>query len=142
MAEGRGSHPGGILSLVDRLEDSEKRRALEADLINAGMRLRWFPAPDYTWGDLVAFVSGLDHSSVSVRAELGEDAMWGLQEQLLALNADYLRILIWQRTPDGQKGRKFPKPIKRPGVDDGVDRKKIGGTTKVPAEELAKLLGV
>lgn len=90
----------------------------------------------------MAFVSGLDQGSASVRAELGEDAMWGLQEQLLALNADYLRILIWQRTPDGQNGRKFPKPIKRPGVDDGVDRKKIGGTTKVPAEELAKLLGV
>lgn len=142
MAEGCWCHRGGILSLVDRLEDPEKRRALEADLINAGMRLRWFPAPDYTWADLVAFIFGLGEGSATYRVELGNDHVWGLQEQLAALQADYLRILIWQRTGDGQKGRKFPKPIKRPGVDDGIDRKKIGGTTKVPAEDLAKLLGV
>lgn len=142
MAEGRGSNPGGILSLVDRLEDTRARRALESDLIAAGLRLRWFPAPDYTWGDLVAFISGLDQTSALARVELGEDAAWGLREQLLALNADYLRILIWMKTKDAQHGRNFPKPIKRPGVDDSKERKKIGGTTKVPAEELAKLLGV
>lgn len=77
MAEGRGCLAGGILSLVDRLEDTKARRALEADLIASGLRLRWFPAPDYTWGDLLAFISGLGRESAFVRHELGDDAAWG-----------------------------------------------------------------
>lgn len=142
MAEGGGCLAGGILSLVDRLEDTKARRALEADLIASGLRLRWFPAPDYTWGDLLAFISGLGRESAFVRHELGDDAAWGLQEQLLALNADYLRILIWMKTKDAQHNRNFPKPIRRPGVSDGKERKKIGGTTTVSAREQMVLLGM
>lgn len=115
---------------------------MESDLIAAGLRLRWFPAPDYTWGDLLAFISGLGRESAFVRHELGDDAAWGLQEQLLALNADYLRILIWMKTKDAQHNRNFPKPIKRPGVSDGKERTKIGVATKVSAGELMTQLGM
>lgn len=103
------------------------------------MRLRWFPAPDYTWADLIAFISGLDRNSATVRQELGASGEWGIQEQLLALNADYLRILIWMRTEDGQKGRNIPKPIPRPGVDEGKERTKLSGVKRTAVEQAALL---
>ena len=43
---------------------------------------------------------------------------WTLAEQLSALVADRLQILIWQQTGDGQKGRNPPTPIERPGFED------------------------
>lgn len=43
---------------------------------------------------------------------------WTLAEQLAALNADRLAVLIWQKTADGQKGRAQPKPLPRPGFED------------------------
>lgn len=141
MAEGLRSNFGGILSLLDRLDDEKFRKALEADLMRAGLRLRWFPSVDYTWRDLLVFVQSLGEDSATVRASLGADAYWGLTEQLLALNADYLRILIWMKTKDAQHNRNFPKPIPRPGVDDGKKRTKIHGTSR-PTAELSVLLGM
>lgn len=43
---------------------------------------------------------------------------WPLTQQLLASAVDELRVMIWQKTKDGQKGRKPPKPIPRPGFED------------------------
>lgn len=35
---------------------------------------------------------------------------------MLALVADRLAILAWQKTKDGQKGQKQPAPYPRPGI--------------------------
>ena len=53
--------------------------------------------------------------SATLRAQGGG---WTLEEQLSALVADRVQILIWQQTADGQKGRSAPKPIPRPGFED------------------------
>lgn len=142
MAEGRRGDEGGILSLVALIDDQRQCEALESDLINAGMRLRWFPAPDYSWRDLLVFIAHLGPGAALSQVQLGDDAPWGLSEQLAAMQVDYLRLLVWMKTKDGQLNRNRPKPIPRPGVDDGKDRKKIGGDTTLPAAEMAQLLGI
>lgn len=43
----------------------------------------------------------------------GEDAMWGLSEQLMAAVVDRLGQMLWQN--GGGKGRR-PEPIQRPGT--------------------------
>ena len=105
------------------------------------MRLRWFPSPDYSWRDLVVFVKHLPQNSAYVRESLGGDSAWDLNNQLNALIADYLRILVWFKTKDGSKGRNFPKPIPRPGVEDGT-KKRIGKGTKIKAADMAAILGM
>lgn len=42
-------------------------------------------------------------------------AAWNIGEHLLAATVDQLAIANWQRTKDGQKGHKKPKPLTRPG---------------------------
>lgn len=46
-------------------------------------------------------------------------ADWGLAEQLEAEMLDALRVANWQRTENGRKGRKMPKPTPRPWVKAG-----------------------
>lgn len=72
---------------------------------------------------------------------MGGDSAWDLNNQLSALIADYLRILVWFKTKDGQKGRNFPKPIDRPGIEDD-SKKSVGKGTKINAVELAAILGM
>ncbi|MDN6566334.1 MAG: DUF5361 domain-containing protein [Actinomyces sp.] len=48
--------------------------------------------------------------------KLNPDWRWSLDSQLGAAAVDQLRILAWQQTKDGAKGRKQPKPTPRPGV--------------------------
>lgn len=109
MAEGLGNFRGGIRSLLEIWEDQGRRRALEADLIGAGMRLRFFGSgdPAYEWGDLAAFVAGLPRSSALSRHILGDEAQWDLNEDLLALVADNLTIIRYALT--SQKGD--PPPV-------------------------------
>lgn len=72
---------------------------------------------------------------------MGGDSAWDLNNQLSALIADYLRILVWFKTKDGQKGRNFPKPIDRPGIEDD-SKKCVGKGTKINAVDLAAILGM
>lgn len=64
-------------------------------MIHAGLRLRWFEEghPDYTVGDLIAFIYGLPRSSALNRVEGGDRAEWGPTEDLLALVVDNLAVL-------------------------------------------------
>lgn len=62
--------------------------------------------------DLVVY---LPDDSVTFTAVAGG---WSLANQLAAAQVDELRVMIWQKTKDGQKGRKQPKPIPRPGFED------------------------
>jgi hypothetical protein len=53
------------------------------------------------------------------------DGLWRLQEHLLALTIDELRIANWQRQNEGvkeSKQTKPPKPMVRPGVGRGRDK--------------------
>lgn len=142
MDEGRWGLCGGIAGLTVLLDDEEKRAAIEADLIDRGMRLRWFPSPDYSWRDLYVIVKHLGQESNFGRVSIGDDAVWTFQAQLQATMVDYLRLLFWTKTKDGSKGRNPPKPIPRPGVDDGAEKKKIGGNTVLPAEQMRAALGM
>lgn len=62
--------------------------------------------------DLVVY---LPDDSVTFTAVAGG---WSLANQLAAAQVDELRVIIWQKTKDGQKGKKQPKPIPRPGFED------------------------
>lgn len=62
--------------------------------------------------DLVVY---LPEDSVTLTAVAGG---WSLAHQLAAAQVDELRVLVWQKTKDGQKGKKPPKPIPRPGFED------------------------
>ena len=122
------------------------RSAVEADLIDKGMRLRDFMDVEderHDWRDLLVILRHSKPGSAYYAQMVGEDASpWGLSEQLLADIADKLAVQIWFKTKDGEKGRNRPKPIPRPGVEPDRDTKRIGGNTKKPAAEVAALLGM
>lgn len=48
----------------------------------------------------------------------GDDMQWGLNEQLLAVIADYLALSLWQQA--GDKKAKKPTPLPRPGVTRAI----------------------
>lgn len=75
-------------------------------------------------------------SSALFRAMYPEEAEWGIQEQLIAVIADYQAILAWQN--GGGKKQDYPKPIPRPGIED-ADKKY--GNDALPIDEMAEWLG-
>lgn len=113
MAGGRGCLAGGISRVCGLLDDAEQRRALEGDLIRSGLRLRWFLTgdEDYQLRDLVAFIESLPKDSALTRVTLGEDAVWGLGEDLAAIIADRLGWIHFALV--GQQGDKPPPSIYR-----------------------------
>jgi len=90
--------------------------ALEADLIKAQMRLRWFPCADHNWHDLKVFIRYLDRHSALYAAMHPEHAGWDTTNMLLADVVDSVHWLQWAKTEDGVKGRNKPKKVPRPGV--------------------------
>lgn len=86
---------------------------MEGDLLRAGLRLRWFGCgdPDYSLGDLVAFVSSLPRDSALRRVLAGDDADWSLETDLLALVADQLAVFRYAMT--AEKGDEFPALVSR-----------------------------
>lgn len=62
------------------------------------------------------------NDSALARAQHGDEALWGLPEQLMAQTVDYLAWLTWSKTKDAQHNRGKPTPIPRPGIDSGVTR--------------------
>ncbi|AYQ99954.1 tail assembly chaperone [Mycobacterium phage Nebkiss] len=113
---------GKIIALIDLID--EHGDALAADLLDAGMRLRDFPSERHSWYDLHVFVKYLDRESKLFREMYPDKADWTLGNRLLAMVVNCLRLLLWAKTKDGQKGRKRPQMIgpdwsdktpKRPG---------------------------
>lgn len=114
-AAGRGRpRCGGIVSLARELDDDpDFRVAVEADLIDKGLRLRWLcdGTDRLNWADLFSVIrSAGPGSSLAFHAH-GEASAWGFQEELLASIADLLAGANWQR--GGGKGMR-PKPLDRP----------------------------
>lgn len=60
---------------------------------------------------------------------------WTVTDHLLALEVDYLAILAWQGTKDGQKGRNKPKPLPRPGDKQRVESGRHGQAVSMTAAE-------
>lgn len=80
--------------------------------------------------DLAAMVTGLPPDSATLLAVNGG---WTLTDHLMANVIDLLQVNNWQRTKDGQKGNRPPKPFPRPGVEDSSS-KRFGGAKMSLAE--------
>jgi hypothetical protein len=68
----------------------------------------------------------------------GDD--WSLDQHLLAIVADAGRLANWQRSKDGQRNRRRPKPISPLAPKRG--QAQYGGTTADPDEVKAYLARV
>lgn len=89
--------------------------------MRAGLRLRWFFTgdDDYQLRDLVAFIDTSSQDSALSRVVLGEDAEWGLREDLAAIIADRLGWIHFALV--GQQGDEPPAPIYRHAAAGGGD---------------------
>ena len=130
MAEGLRGHGGGILGLVDLLE--EHREALDYDLLTLGLDLNDVGSRHLDWRRLRAVVTYLPATSALGRSVHGDAASWSTTDYLLAAAADALAAGNWQR--GGGKGRR-PKPIPRPGDEDSTKTSKRFGTGRLPLDQ-------
>lgn len=138
MARGLRGHCGGSASLRQLI--AEHKEAIEYDLICLGLRLDWLGTKRLSWRDLLVIVRQSPRTSALKRATLGEQAEWGLSEQLAAASFDVLAWLKWAQTEDGAKGRNHPEPLPRPGVEPRGDNSATGRAVELidMAEWLAK----
>lgn len=112
----------------------EHGEALEADLIDKGLRLRDVGSEWFTWRDLMVIVKEAGRESALMRSMHPDVHVWGKAEYLLADILDVQKLLFWSKTKDGQKGRHRPEPYPRPGVEKpGV--KQVKGTA-VPMDQV------
>jgi hypothetical protein len=123
VAGGVDGQPGGILSVAGEL--TEFGEAIEYDLLTMGLHLDDLGTLALSWRDLLVILQNLPRTSAYGRAKCGDDAEWGLLEQLSAMVSDRLDVANWQRANAGKKTPSAkPRPIPRPGVKD--DRAKVG----------------
>ena len=97
------------------MEDPEFCRAVEAELIKVGLRLRWLcdGTDRLNWRDVQVVILEADQGSAIARCELGESAFWTVDTHLLAGVLDALNGANFQRSV----GRgKRPAPTPRPGL--------------------------
>ena len=73
--------------------------------------MRDCPSDAFDWHDLHIFVKFLDRESILFRDMFPDKAEWTLSNRLLAMIVNCLRLLLWSKTEDGQKGRKRPKML-------------------------------
>lgn len=154
MGQGRRDQPGGIPGLLAILGDTEKREAVEYDLIRLGLRLEWLGTPALSWRDLLVII----HQAMVIRSQESaiwhamvpkaddpiwstpqegppriDPSRWGLDQHLMAALVDGIRALIWQKTEDGHKGRNAPEPWPRPGLTAGSS---ASSGSAVPIDEM------
>ena len=96
------------------MEDPEFCRAVEAELIKVGLRLRWLcdGTDRLNWRDVQVVILETDQSSAIARHELGESTFWTVDTHLLAGVLDALNGANFQR--GGGRGKR-PSPVPRPG---------------------------
>ena len=94
-----------------------------------------------SWEALFAFLNHLPSDAAYHRVIDPDMAFWlggaGVQN-LLASVVDQLAVVVWQNTKDGHRGRRKPKPIKRPWSKDSTDRI---GRGAIPRSEWADFWG-
>src|SRR5699024_8611144 len=128
-----------MISLLALIE--EHREAIEADLIDRGLRLRDVGGKSFTWRDLLVIVRQSKRDSALFRAMHPNEHQWGVTELLQAQTVDLLSLLVWFKTKDGQKGRNRPDPVPRPGVEPRVKKRHVKGEA-LPIDQLRKRLGM
>lgn len=69
---------------------------------------------DYSPEHAGALCAQLPRGARTMLAE-DEGLRWGDQEAMLSSIEHGIRVLCWQNTKDGQKGRNAPKPVALPG---------------------------
>jgi hypothetical protein len=117
---------------------TQHAEAIEADLLrHYGVDLL-----DYHRGRLSArrlrvLVQRLPRDAALVRAVHGEDAEWGLTEQLLAAAVDQLATGNWlfatTHTPEQASPPERPRPLPRPGIETGEDSAPAATTEQIAA---------
>ena len=113
---------GGILGLLDLLDDPATRRAIERDLIGLGLRLRWLcdGTDRINWRDLHVIVMESDTDSRLIAVLQPDFRGWDVHTYLLAEAVDALVAGNWQR--GNGKRHEIPKPLPRPKpVDDTTE---------------------
>lgn len=73
----------------------------------------------------VALTRNLPNDSATARAVHGDSVDWTVTDHLLAHIGDLLAAANWQRAGDNNKPK--PKPIQRPGVNEGRRRLEVSG---------------
>ena len=68
-----------------------------------------------TWRDVWVICKAAPAKS-RLAVALDPRMAWDVADYLLADQADSLRWLVWSKTPDGEKNRRHPKLIPRPGA--------------------------
>lgn len=154
MAGSRWGGAGGIAGLVDLID--QHGEAIDADLRHyyPGTRLADLFTGKLTFRELASMIRNLPgdgtalwrshrramkDSPTPVKAVDPPADYWTPERMLLAGIDDNLRVLAWQNTADGHKGRNYPAPIPRPGVaDPSKDAMKRG--TPLSVAELRALL--
>ena len=134
------------------MEDPEFCRAVEADRIKVGLRLRWLcdGTDRLNWRDVQVVILEADQGSAIARCELGESAFWTVDTHLLAGVLDALNGANFQR--GGGRGKK-PTPIPRPGEKSTAEPAQDDSSTlfvgtdgfemdSVSIEEMNKWLGL
>lgn len=104
------------------------------------MRLDWLGTEALSWRDLKVIITQSPQDSAIARSVDPELSQWDLTSHLLAMVGDYLAWIAWSKTTDGEKGRRKPKPIPRPGVEPDEDTRTFG-SDPVPIDELEDFLG-
>lgn len=138
MAGRVGPVAGGTLSLHALLR--EHGEAIEYELINHGLRLRWLGSKRFNWRDLLVIVRNSPAGSALFKSLHGvEESEWSLANHLLAGMGDSLAWLVWSKTEDAAKKKNRPKPIPRPGVED--NSKKRIGSSALPMDAMIDWLG-
>jgi len=100
-----------MIGLLDLLE--EHGEAVEYDLIDAGLRLRWLGTEALTWRDLLVRVRRSSKGSALYRAL--HPAPDHTQEVELLRRIEYhMHFLWWAKTEDGAKGRNRPEVYRFP----------------------------
>ena len=92
---------------------------------------------DYSTLHAALLAACLPRESATVRAERPE-ATWGDDTYLLAAIEYDLRVLAWQNSRDGAKGKNRPKPVQTP-ADVARIAAKVGNTD---LKDLADKLGI
>lgn len=94
-----------------------------------------------SWRDVWAVLSSTQPGS-RLAGELNPRAIWTQGDHLIASAVDALNQLVWAQSKDGQKNRKRPKPVPRPG-DAAPEKENTGRFADVearPLDEVRELL--